>query len=197
MKWVKVLLESRGLLMQQHLYPTLWPPVKRKRKVVVVGYSLLRGTDGLTCRLDPAHRGLDKGYYWKTPQYSKAFWLLSFIGCTTGQQWNSKEKSKRNQRDISALRLVEGSGTQVVISSILLVTTNIINRNRQIHQVNMLLLRWCNWKKIGDFDSTLDTSRDAPFSEGKKSSSTGASRGCWSSFKLAWKGERDQTRLGT
>lgn len=52
-------------------------------------------------------------------------------------------------------RLIEGSETQVVISFILLVTTNIINRNRWIHQVNMWLSGWCNQKKIDAFDHIL------------------------------------------
>jgi len=31
-------------------------PVKKKRRVIVIGDSLPRGTEGLICRLDPSHR---------------------------------------------------------------------------------------------------------------------------------------------
>lgn len=50
---------------------------------------------------------------------------------------SNKEKSNATKSDFRALGLAAGSGAQVVISSVLLLTTNNIGRKRQIHQANV------------------------------------------------------------
>ena len=48
---------SRGLPRVSQSAPCIMTaPVKKKRRVIVIGDSLLRGTEGLICRPDPSHR---------------------------------------------------------------------------------------------------------------------------------------------
>lgn len=74
--------------------------VKKKRRVAVMGISLLRGMearpDSQESLLSPRNWG--KGHYWKTSQSSKAFWLLSVIVCLNWQQGNNKQKCEGNQK---------------------------------------------------------------------------------------------------
>lgn len=57
---------------------------------------------------------------------------------------------------------------------------------------------WVFWL-WGDLFNTFstDTWQDEPFSEGKRTSSTGASTALWQSFKLVWEGEWENTRLAS
>lgn len=76
------------------------------------------------------------------------------------------------------------------------------NAVRQIHQVNMWLQDWCNWKKIEFIDHEMIYSTPGLLSTDVVHLSQRRNRavaqelvGLLESFKLAWKGERDKTRL--
>lgn len=141
-------------------------------------------------------RGSGKKHYWKTFQSIKDLWLLSVNVFSSWQGWNRNRNLRAVKRDFRALRqLVEGSGAQVVILSILSVPRNNIDRNRQIHQVSAWLWGWYNWKNWvfwpwDDLFNTWSTVTwgDMPFSKGKKNSSTGASKGSLAELQLGiWK----------
>jgi len=59
---------------------------------------------------------------------------------------------KAIKRDFRALgQLVEGSGVQVVFSSIPSVAGNSTERGRKTHLVNRWLRDWCHWSNFGFF----------------------------------------------
>jgi len=65
----------------------------------------------------------------------------------------AERSPKAIKRDFRALgRLVEGSGVQVVFSSIPSVTGNSTERGRKTHLVNRWLSNWCHQSNIGFFD---------------------------------------------
>ena len=61
----------------------------------------------------------------------------------------AERSSKAIKRDFRALgRLVEGSGAQVVFSSIPSVAGNSTERGRKTHLVNRWLRDWCCWRNF-------------------------------------------------
>ena len=65
----------------------------------------------------------------------------------------AERSPKAIKRDFRALgRLVEGSGAQVVFSSIPSVAGNSTERDRNTHLVNRWLRDWCHRSNFGFFD---------------------------------------------
>jgi len=70
-----------------------------------------------------------------------------------GEDEITERSPKAIKRDFRALgRLVEGSGVQVVFSSIPSVAGNSTERGRKTHLVNRWLKDWCHWSNFGFFD---------------------------------------------
>ncbi|KFU84659.1 hypothetical protein M959_03165, partial [Chaetura pelagica] len=133
--------------------------IKKERRVIVVGDSLLRGTEGPICRPDPSHREVCclpgariRDVKRKLPNLvnsSDYYPLLIF-------QVGSDEIITRNvramKRDFRALgQLVRGSGAQVVFASI-----PPARMGREVYrkslQVNEWLRDWCHSQGFGFFD---------------------------------------------
>jgi len=132
---------------------------KKKRRVIVVDDSHLRGTDVPIYRPDLSHRevcclpgarvrdgaGKIPGLVWPSDYYP----LLIM-------QFGSDEVVERSpkviERDFRALgQFVEGSGAQAVFSSILSVAGQNTERNRKTHLINMWLRGRCHWWVLGFF----------------------------------------------
>jgi len=70
-----------------------------------------------------------------------------------GRDEIAERSPKAIKRDLRALgRLVEGSGVQVVFSSIPSVAANGTERGRKTHLVNKWLRDWRRWSNFGFFD---------------------------------------------
>lgn len=136
---------------------------KKERRVIVVGDSLLRGTEGPICRPDPSHREVSclpgariKDIRRKLPslvQSSDYYPLLIF-------QVGSDEVGTRSLRamknDFRALgRLVKGSGAQIVFSSIPPFAGVDEGINRRSQQINSWLRDWCVRQDFGFFEHGL------------------------------------------
>jgi len=133
---------------------------KKKRRVIVIGDSLLRGTQGPICRPDPSHREVCclpgawvrevakklPGLVWPSDYYP-------LLVMQDGGDKIAERSPKAIKRDFRALgRLVEGSGAQVMFSSIPSVAGNNTERGRKTHLVNRWLRDWCHGSNFGVFD---------------------------------------------
>jgi len=118
--WVK--LHSGGYLGRVSQPHTLWLPLFRKKG----GDSLLRGTEGPICQRDPSHRAVcclpgarvrDVAKELPGLVQPSDYYLLLVM--QVGRDEIMERSPKAIKRDFRALgRLVEGSGVQVVFSSI-------------------------------------------------------------------------------
>lgn len=116
---------------------------------------------------------------------------------------NSSRAVHSINRDSRALgQLVDGSGTQVVISLILSVTRNYIGRNRQIHQVNgseagvsKKMLGFFECGMIYSIPGLLTPDRISLSQKGKGVLAQELA-GLFDRT-LVWKGERENTRLAS
>lgn len=135
---------------------------KKKRRVIVVGDSLLRGTEGPICRPDPSHREVCclpgaqirdvKRKLSDLVQPSDYYPLLVF---QVGSDEIITRRARAMKRDFRALgRLVRGSGAQVVFASIP-VTSKGEEINRKSLQINVWLRDWCQRQGFGFFNHGL------------------------------------------
>jgi len=133
---------------------------KKKRRVIVIGNSLMRRTEGLICRPDPSHREVCSlpgarvrdvakklsGLVRSSDYYP--FLVMQVAGNETGQR--SPKAIKRGFRALG--RLVEGSGAQVVFSSIPSVARKSTERGRKTLLINRWFRDWCHQSNFGFFD---------------------------------------------
>ncbi|KFQ57597.1 hypothetical protein N334_03560, partial [Pelecanus crispus] len=135
-------------------------PVKKKRRVIVVGDSLLQGTEGPICHPDPSHRdGCSLPGAWvrdvtmKLPDLLRPSDYYLLLVVQVGSDEITERSPKAIKRDFRALgRLVAGSGAQVVFSSILSVAGKNAERNRKTHLINRWLRGWSHQWNFGFFD---------------------------------------------
>ncbi|KAM9663018.1 uncharacterized protein ACIBXB_016421 [Morphnus guianensis] len=133
---------------------------KRKRRVIVVGDSLLRGTEGPICRPDPSHREVCclsgarvKDITRKLPGLVQTSDYYPLLVVQVGSDEIAERNPKAIKRDFRALgRLVERSGAQAVFSSVPSVAGKYTERNRKTHLVNTWLRDCCHWWHFGFFD---------------------------------------------
>jgi len=117
---------------------------RRKRRVIVIGDSLLRGTEGPICRLDPSHREVCclpgarvRDVAKKLSDLVRPSDYYTLLVMQVGRDEITERSPKAIKRDFRALgRLVEGSGAQVVFPSIPSVAGNSTERGRKTHLVN-------------------------------------------------------------
>ena len=127
---------------------------RKKRWVVVIGDSLLKGAEGPICRQDslrrevcciPGARVNDirkkvPALVWPSGYYP----LLLF---QVGSDETGRTSLWAARKDLKALgRLVRGSGAQVVFSSILPVTGNDEGLNAMGQWINTWIPAWCAWQ---------------------------------------------------
>ena len=133
---------------------------KKKRRVIVIGDSLLRGTEGPICRPDPSHREVCclpgarvRDITRKLPGLVRPSDYYPLLVIQAGSDEVAERSPAAIKRDFRALgRLVEGSGAQVVFSSIPTVAGKDTERNRKTHLINTWLRGWCHRRNFGFFD---------------------------------------------
>ncbi|KGL89130.1 hypothetical protein N301_03229, partial [Charadrius vociferus] len=136
---------------------------KKGRKVIVVGDSLLKGTEGPICRPDPSHREVIclpgariKDTQRKLPSLVQTSDYYSLLIFQAGGEEVGTRSLKVMKNDFRALgQLVKGSGAQIVFSSILPFARDDEGINRRSKQINSWLRGWCIWQNFGFFDHGL------------------------------------------
>ena len=125
---------------------------KKKKRVIVIGDSLLRGREGPICRPDPSPREVCclpgarvrdvakklPGLVWPSDYYP-------LLVMQVGGDEIAERSPNAIKRDFRALgQPVEGSGAQVVFSSIPPVAGKSTERSRKTHRINRWLRDWCH-----------------------------------------------------
>uniref|UniRef100_A0A8B9F7M5 Uncharacterized protein n=1 Tax=Amazona collaria TaxID=241587 RepID=A0A8B9F7M5_9PSIT len=140
---------------------------RKKRRVVVVGDSNLKGTEAPICRPDPASREVCclpgarirdvaerlPALVGPTDYYPL---LVIHVGATDIDS-SSPETIKKDYRALG--EVVRGSGAQIVFSSILQDTGQDLEKARRIGQVNKWLEGWCYSQGFGYLDHGTQYSR--------------------------------------
>jgi len=124
---------------------------KKKRRVIVIGDSLLRGTEGPICRPDPSPRKVCclpgakvRDVAKKLPGLLRHSGYYPLLVMLVGGDKIAERSPKAIKRDFRALgQLVEGSGAQVLFSAIPSAAGNSTERGRKTHLVNRWLRDWC------------------------------------------------------
>jgi len=133
---------------------------RRKRRVIAVGDSQLRGTEGPICQADPPLRQVCclpgarvKDIARKLPrllQPSDYYPLLLFHVGADEVAASSPRVIKKYFKALG--RLVKESGAQVISSSLLPVVGRDVERHRQTQSINTWLRDWCHHPDFGFFD---------------------------------------------
>ncbi|KFQ60646.1 hypothetical protein N334_01172, partial [Pelecanus crispus] len=134
--------------------------VKKKRRVIVVGDSLLWETEGPICRPDPSHREVCclpgaqvRDITKKLPDLVRPSNYYPLLVVQVGSDEITERSPKAIKRDFRALgQLVAGSGAQIVFSSILSMAGKNAERNRKTHLINKGLGGWCCQWNFGFLD---------------------------------------------
>ena len=133
---------------------------KKNRRVIVVGDSLLRGTEGPICRPDPTRREVCclpgarvRDVARKLPSLVRPSDYYPLLIVQAGSEDIEKSSLKAIKRDFRGLgRLVEEAGVQVVFSSIPTVAGRGKERTRKAHLINTWLRGWCHHRNFGFYD---------------------------------------------
>ena len=136
---------------------------RKTRQVIVVGDSLLRGTEGPICRTDPPlweacclPGARVKDITRKLPSLVRPSDYYPLLLFHVGGDEVAMRSPRAIKRDFRALgRLVRESGAQVIFSSILPVAGSDIGRNRQTQSINTWLCGWCHHHSFGFFDNGM------------------------------------------
>jgi len=132
---------------------------KKKRRIIVIGDSLLRGTEGPICRPDPSHgevcclpgarvRDITR----KLPGLVRPSDYYPLLVVQVGSDEVRTKSVQEIKRDFRALgQQVKGSGAQVVFSSIPPTAGKDEGRNRKSQQINTWLQAWCQRQNLGFF----------------------------------------------
>ena len=134
--------------------------IKKERRVIVVGDSVLRDTKGPICRPDPYHREVCclpgarvRDIKKKATALVQPSDYYPLLVIQAGNDELVERSLKSLKKDFKALGwLVEGSGTQVVFSSIPQVEGKNTERGWKTHLINTWLRDWCHHRNFGYFD---------------------------------------------
>jgi len=127
--------------------------VKKKRRVIVLG------TEGPICQPDASHREVCclpgarvRDVARKLPSLVQPSDYYPLLFMHIGSDEITERSPKAIKRDFRGLgRLVQGSGAQVVFSSIPSVARKSAERDRKTHTINMWLRDWCHRWNFGVF----------------------------------------------
>ena len=123
----------------------------RKKRAVIIGDSLLRGTEGPICCSDPSHREVCclpgawvRDVVRNITRLIKPSDYYPLLVFHVGNEEVGKRSSQVIKRDFRALgRLLKGSGTQVVFSSVLSVGDWDPHKRRRVDMLNKWLCELC------------------------------------------------------
>ncbi|GAB0208393.1 hypothetical protein GRJ2_003305000 [Grus japonensis] len=136
-------------------------PTKKKRRVIVVGDSLLKGTEGPICRADPPLREVCclprarvKDITRKLPSLVQPSDYYPLLLLHVGGDEAVTHNAKAIKRDFRVLgQSLKGSGAQVIFSSLLPVKGSNVGWNRWTQSINAWLRGWCQCHNFGFFDN--------------------------------------------
>ena len=180
---------------------------KKERRVIVVGDSLLSGTEGSICRPDPTHREVCclpgarvRDISRKLPGLIHPSDYYPLLIVQAGSDEVADRSLRAIKNDFRGLgRLVDNAGIQVVFAGILTVAGKDNAVTRKTHHINTWLRGWCKHKNFGFFDhgGLLSTWPEvcrwiSPVSKRETDPCPGAGRTC--RVKLDMRGEGDKTR---
>ncbi|GAB0178621.1 hypothetical protein GRJ2_000327400 [Grus japonensis] len=148
----------------RHKRPMPWvvtTPTKKKRRVIVVGDSHLKGTEGPICRADPPLREVCclpgarvKDIARKLPSLVQPSDCYPLLLLHVGGDEAETCTTEVIKRDIRLLgQSLKDSGVQVIFSSLLPVEGSNLGRNRQTQSINAWLCDWCQRHNFGFFDN--------------------------------------------
>jgi len=131
----------------------------KKRRVIVIGDSLLRGTEGPICPPDPSHGKVCclpgawvRDVARKLPGLVRPSDYYQLLVMQFGSDEVAERSPKAIKRDFRALgQPIEGSRAQVVFSSITSVAGKSTERDRKTHLINWWLRDWCSQWNSGFF----------------------------------------------
>ncbi|KFQ34587.1 hypothetical protein N331_07827, partial [Merops nubicus] len=140
--------------------PLMTSSIKKKRTVIVVGDSILRGTEGPICRPHPSHREVCclagapvRGIKRKVIVLVQPSVYYPLLVIQAGNDKVVQRSLKELKKDFKALGLlVRGSGAQVVFSSIPEVKGKNTERGWKTHLINTWLRDWCHRWNFGFFN---------------------------------------------
>ncbi|GAB0209002.1 hypothetical protein GRJ2_003365900 [Grus japonensis] len=136
-------------------------PTKKKRRVIVIGDSLLKGTEGLICRAGPPlrevcclPRACVKDIARKLPSLVRPSDYYPLLLLHVGGDEAETCTTKAIKRDFRLLgQSLKDSGAQVIFSSLLPVEGSNGGRNRRTQSINAWLCDWCQHHNFGFFDN--------------------------------------------
>ncbi|GAB0208697.1 hypothetical protein GRJ2_003335400 [Grus japonensis] len=136
-------------------------PTKKKRRVIVVGDSLLKGTEGPICRADPPLREVCclpgarvKDIARKLPSLVQPSDYYPLLLLHVGGDEAETRSTKAIKRDFRLLgQSLKDSGAQVILSSLLPVEGSNGGRNRRTQSINAWLRGCCQHHNFGFFDN--------------------------------------------
>ncbi|RMC20193.1 hypothetical protein DUI87_01039 [Hirundo rustica rustica] len=136
------------------------PPLTSRRRVIVVGDSLLRGSEGPICQPDPSHREVCclpgarvQNITERLPVLIQPSDYYPLLILQAGSDEIEKRSVKAIKRDFRALgQAIDRAGAQVVFCSVPLVAEENDERNRRTHIINKWLKGWCHRQNFGFFD---------------------------------------------
>lgn len=141
--------------------PTLKTASTRKdRRVIVIGDSLLQGTEGPICRPDPTRREVCclpgarvRDISKKIPRLIRPSDYYPLLIIQAGGEEVDKESLRSIKKDFRGMgRILEGAGVQVVFSSMPVVSGKGTGRIQNTQLFNRWLKSWCRRKNFGFFD---------------------------------------------
>ena len=133
---------------------------KKERRVIVVGDSLLRGTEGPICRPDPTRREVCclpgarvRDISRKLPGLIHPSDYYPLLIVQAGSDEVADRSLRAIKNDFRGLgRLVDNAGIQVVFAGIPTVAGKDNAITRKTHRINTWLRGWCKRKNLGFFD---------------------------------------------
>jgi len=133
---------------------------RRKRQVIAVGDSQLRGTEGPICREDPPLREVCclpgarvKDIARNLPRLVRPSAYYPLLLFHVGVDEVAVSSPRVVKKEFKALgRLVKESGAQVIFSLLLPAVGREVERHRQTQSINTWLRDWCHCHSFGFFD---------------------------------------------
>ncbi|KFV70255.1 hypothetical protein N307_10010, partial [Dryobates pubescens] len=133
---------------------------KKKRSVIVVGDSLLRGTEGPICCPDPSHREVYslpgarvRNITRRLPKLILTSDYYPLLVIQAGSDEIDKKGTRVIKKEFTALgQLIDGAGAPMVFCSVPSVAGVYTERNRRNHIINNWHKGWCQQRNFGFFD---------------------------------------------
>ncbi|KFV62115.1 hypothetical protein N307_03715, partial [Dryobates pubescens] len=133
---------------------------KKRRRVIVVGNSLLGVTEGPICRRNPSHREVCslpgawvRNITRRLPELIQPSDYYPLLVIQAGSDEIDKKGMRAIKKEFKALgQLIDGAGAQVVFFSVPSVTGEYTERNGRTHTINNWLRGWWQQQNFGFFE---------------------------------------------